>query len=240
MRKVWEKYICDVVAHILFHGFAQMGIPTYGVRVCAQVRDDRKALTRTVHELFIINLVMTGCLFSVRVYAFNRAKITGRSSTYIIMSAMILLNTIGVEWLYRALEEYTFITIRSLVFKIIAVVGMFLLVRLPEGLPYLCGIDTCCVTYFLYTDFCPCNADYIYQASRGILASAGTTNPYWYSLQWPVQQRYTRILIQFMLGFMKTDADVGDYNTAIKIKKRAGQPCGIAWHGIIAACILLC
>ena len=29
--------------------FAQLGIPTYGIRVCAQVRDDREKLTRTAH-----------------------------------------------------------------------------------------------------------------------------------------------------------------------------------------------
>jgi O-antigen/teichoic acid export membrane protein len=42
-----------------FTMFAQLGIPTYGVRACARVRDDRHALTRTAQELLIINLVMT-------------------------------------------------------------------------------------------------------------------------------------------------------------------------------------
>jgi O-antigen/teichoic acid export membrane protein len=40
-----------------FNIFAQLGIPTYGVRVCAQVRDDKKLLTRTAHELLMINLI---------------------------------------------------------------------------------------------------------------------------------------------------------------------------------------
>ena len=39
--------------------FAQLGIPTYGIKVCAQVRDDHEKLTRTTQELLIINLVMT-------------------------------------------------------------------------------------------------------------------------------------------------------------------------------------
>lgn len=38
---------------------AQLGIPTYGIRVCAKVRDDYEKLTRTVQELFIINIVMS-------------------------------------------------------------------------------------------------------------------------------------------------------------------------------------
>ena len=39
--------------------FAQLGIPTYGIRACAKVRDNKKELTRTVQELFIINVVMS-------------------------------------------------------------------------------------------------------------------------------------------------------------------------------------
>ena len=34
-----------------------------------------------------------------------------------------------MEWLYKALEKYTYITIRSLIFKFIALIGMFLLVK---------------------------------------------------------------------------------------------------------------
>ena len=48
---------------------------------------------------------------------------------YIIVSANILLTAIGMEWLYKALEQYTYITIRSIIFKFIALVAMFLLIH---------------------------------------------------------------------------------------------------------------
>lgn len=38
--------------------FAQLGIPTYGIRATARVRDDKKLLSKTVQEIFIINAVM--------------------------------------------------------------------------------------------------------------------------------------------------------------------------------------
>ena len=44
---------------------ASLGIPTYGIRVCAQIRDDQEELTRTVHEIFIINAVMTVLVYIV-------------------------------------------------------------------------------------------------------------------------------------------------------------------------------
>ena len=38
---------------------ASLGIPTYGIRACAQVRDDKDKLSKTAQEIFLINLVMT-------------------------------------------------------------------------------------------------------------------------------------------------------------------------------------
>ena len=40
-----------------FSMFAQLGIPTYGIRVCAQARDNKEELSRTVQEILIINLM---------------------------------------------------------------------------------------------------------------------------------------------------------------------------------------
>ena len=34
-----------------------------------------------------------------------------------------------MEWLYKGLEEYTYITVRSIVFKFVALVAMFLLIH---------------------------------------------------------------------------------------------------------------
>ena len=42
-----------------FNIIAQLGIPKYGIRACAKVRDDKEKLTRTAHELLIINIVMS-------------------------------------------------------------------------------------------------------------------------------------------------------------------------------------
>ena len=39
---------------------ARLGIPMYGIRACAGVRDDRLLLSKMVQELFFINLGMAG------------------------------------------------------------------------------------------------------------------------------------------------------------------------------------
>ena len=48
-----------------FTTFAALGIPTYGIRICAQCRDDKKKLTKIVHELLILGTILTLIAYAV-------------------------------------------------------------------------------------------------------------------------------------------------------------------------------
>ena len=101
-----------------FTMLAQLGIPTYGIRACAMVRDDRRKLTQTAQELLIINIIMS--IFSYVVFFIllcTIPKLREDRLLYFIVSTNILLTAIGMEWLYKALEQYTYITVRSIIFN---------------------------------------------------------------------------------------------------------------------------
>ena len=122
------NFMLSVVTY--FNMFAQLGIPTYGIRACAAVRDDHEKLTRTVHELLFINVMTTILTYIVFAFAVMLVpRLQQDKALAIIMSFTIGLTTIGVEWLYKALEQYTYITVRSIIFKAISVVAMFMLVH---------------------------------------------------------------------------------------------------------------
>lgn len=113
-----------------FSMFAQLGIPTYGIRVCAQARDNKEELSRTVQEILIINLITCTisylAFFVALIYV---PKMAEEKTLYVISAITILFNTIGMEWLYKGLEQYSYITIRSIVAKIVSVIAMFALVH---------------------------------------------------------------------------------------------------------------
>lgn len=48
------NFATSIIAY--FAMFAQLGIPTYGVKACARVRDNKEELSRTAHEILSINL----------------------------------------------------------------------------------------------------------------------------------------------------------------------------------------
>lgn len=201
-----------------FSLFAQLGIPTYGIRACAKVRDNREELTRTAHELLAINVVM--CMISYGLLALALLfvpRLHEERILYIVISVTILLTSIGMEWLYKALEQYTYITVRSIIFKFIALIAMLLLVHKQEDyviygvISILAGSASNLfnfVNVHKYIDLKPVGNYNILRHFKPVgiffAMSCATTI-------------YTH-LDTVMLGFMATDPDVGYYNAAVRIK----------------------
>lgn len=109
---------------------ALLGIPIYGIRACAKVRDDKEKLSATVQELLIMSLCLTviayvglySCVFFIPQFASEKVLV-------VIVSSSIFLTTIGISWLYSAVEEYSYITIRSIAFNLLSLVAIFVFVR---------------------------------------------------------------------------------------------------------------
>lgn len=201
-----------------FSMFAQLGIPTYGIRACAKVRDNREELTRTAHELLFINLIM--CVISYAALAMALLfvpRLQDDRTLYIVVSFTIILTSIGMEWLYKALEQYTYITVRSIIFKFVALVAMFLLIHKQEDYVIYGGISILAasasnvfnfINAHKYIDMKPVGNYHLKRHLKAVAVffamSCATTI-------------YTH-MDTVMLGFMTTDEDVGYYNAAVKIK----------------------
>ena len=81
-----------------FSMFAELGIPVYGIRACARVRDDKIALTRTVHEIMTINLA--ACIIVYAVFAVSLICVPAFKADrnmFIIMSSLIVLGGCDVS-----------------------------------------------------------------------------------------------------------------------------------------------
>ena len=118
----------SVIAY--FALLARLGIPMYGIRACAGVRDDKVQLSKTVHELFLINLFMSGISY-ILLFAtiLSVPRLAEEHVLYFVMSVTILLEALGVEWLYKALEEYRYITCRSIFLNLWLLLPHFFLFR---------------------------------------------------------------------------------------------------------------
>ena len=192
-----------------FAMFAQLGIPTYGISACARVREDKAKLSRTVQEIMIINTVMTAVVYAVFFIAlFSVPKLSVEKPLFLIMSLTIMFNTIGVEWLYKALEQYSYITAVSIIFKIVSVIAMFTLVHSTEDYVMYGGISIIAATGSSVMNFIRLRK-FIFIRPLGGYAFKHHLKAIWIFFAMSVATTIYTNLDTVMLGFIKTDADVG-------------------------------
>lgn len=210
------SFATSLVSYFLI--LAQLGIPKYGIRACAKVRDDHEELTRTAQELLIINLIMT--VFTYIAFFIVLAvvpRFQEDKPLYLIVSLSILFNTIGMEWLYKALEKYTYITVRSVIFKFVAILAMFALVHTKEDYVIYGGISILASSFSNVFNFFHAHK-YISMKPVGNYNLKRHWKPVVVFFAMACATTIYTHLDTVMLGFMKTDADVGYYNAAVKIK----------------------
>lgn len=201
-----------------FSIIAGMGIPSYGIICCSKVRNNKHELKKTVIELLTINFLLTiiayillfmGVLFIPTFHA--------KQKEILIYSVTILGTTIGIDWLYAALEDFKFITIRSIVFKITSVVLMLLIIKkqedyiLYEWILVVSTVGSNVLNFIHARKFIDISELKNMQIKRHLMpiivfasaSVAGTINANTDTA---------------MLGILKSDKDVGLYGFAIKFK----------------------
>ena len=125
---------------------ASLGIPNYGVREIAKVRNDSSNLNKVFSELFSINSISTGlCTIIYYVIVFDFKYFAIDKMLYLLIGLTIILNFFNVDWFYQGIEEYSYITKRSFVVKVISLILLLVFVResgdyLVYALIYIIGI----------------------------------------------------------------------------------------------------
>ena len=110
--------------------FASFGVATYGIRAIAQVRDDKERLSKTMHELLFINIIsMIIVYIALAIAILVVPKFAMEKELFWVTSLFILFTIIGIEWFYKGLEKYQYITIRTIIFKIASLFLVFLFVK---------------------------------------------------------------------------------------------------------------
>lgn len=201
-----------------FSLIASLGIATYAVRECAAVRDDRKNLSSVASEIFSINVCTTALayiLLAVSLVLFRRLD-NYRTLIY-IQSTTILFATWGADWINSAMEDFKYITIRSILFQCVSLILTFVLIKSSD--------------------------DYLNYAIISVFSSSGAnlSNVFYrrkycnlrVTINMQVQKHFKPILLLFvmilaqtifnsaditMLGLFCGDTEVGIYSTAYRIK----------------------
>jgi len=200
-----------------FSLIASLGINTYAIRECSKAKNDKKLLDKVSSQIFSINILSTIVAYvALFIVVVTFKSITNYWLLIAIQSVSILAGTIGAEWINSAMEEFKYISIRTMAFQVLALILMFLFVKKPED-------------YYIY-------------AIISVIASCGSNiiNIYYrkrfcnirFTLDFDIKKHLPPIMLMFsmmltqviycnsditILGLIKGDFEVGLYSTSVKI-----------------------
>lgn len=110
--------------------FGSLGVSVYGIRACAKIRNDKKKLNQTVAELEVINLFATSVviilLIVISIYV---NKLSSEPVLLIINLILIFSAAFSFDWVYSGIEQYDYITKRTITIKFISLVLVYVFVR---------------------------------------------------------------------------------------------------------------
>lgn len=201
-----------------FAALATFGISTYAVRTCAKVRDDAQKLSRTAQELVLANgLTSVIAILLLIPVVIVVPRFRGQWILMLLFGIAVATEFLGMNWFYVSIEKFRYITIRSLVFKSISLLLIFLLVRNKSDYLIYALITVSAMVGSNLVNFIH-SRKYI---SHSLKFPFEIRQHYHYTKWFFIQSVALTLFFNMditMLGFLSTDSQVGNYEMALKIK----------------------
>lgn len=122
------NFVDNTVNYFLL--FATMGVGLLGVREIATVKEDKKRRDQVYSSMLALNLLFT--LVSLGIYLLcisTIPKLCQYDELFYIGTAKILFTVFLVEWFFTGVENFRYITLRSILIKVLYIISVFLFVR---------------------------------------------------------------------------------------------------------------
>ena len=198
--------------------FAALGIPYYGIREVAKIKDDVAEQTKFLSEIISISVIAT--LLCSFIMFLTLLFIPQLNENYIIflVSGIILYTTpFKVDWFFQGKEEFVYITFRSLIIKTLSVFSLFLLVHEKSDLLIYVALNATAEVLNELWNFLK-----LYQSGiHPYFTFSGSHHikPLFILFSSSIAISVYTILDTLMLGFMADYNEVGYYNCATHLSK---------------------
>ena len=208
------NFVDSVINYFIL--FSMLGVETFGVRELAKHRGHRDSLNKVFSSLFFINLGLTLIMLIVLVLVtFTVPTLAEHKELMFFGAFKLVFNCFLMEWLFKGLEDFRLISIRSIIVKTLYVVSVFVFIKRS---------DDVWKYYMLSCLMVVANALVNMVASRNRVRltfkdlQIGETfkSVLGLGLYTILTSMYTTLNITY-LGFVAGDTQVGYYTTATKL-----------------------
>lgn len=121
------QYCTSVTSYLTL--IAGLGISSYAIRESAKIKQDRSRFSQLILEIFSINIISTCIAYLLLFTGITLHLFDGYIPVILTCSLATLCNTLSVEWIYQSQEEYVYISIRTIITQLLAIIFLFVFVR---------------------------------------------------------------------------------------------------------------
>lgn len=125
------NYALSIVGYFIL--FANLGFPLYGTREVARYKNNKQKVEEIVGSIFTANL-LTVLVSFILFYCLVIYSFSDNQILYLTVGISIILSAISFEWFYQGIEDFKYITIRSILVKLVSVLFLFLCVHDEDDL----------------------------------------------------------------------------------------------------------
>lgn len=127
------NFLQSIIAYIVL--LTSLGIPMYAVREVAKYRDDIAKRNTVTIEITLLSLFLClGGYIIVWMLGNFISQIHSQLALFYVLSLTILFTSLGVNWFFQAIEDFKFITVRAVIFRLLAAMALFLFVKSKDDL----------------------------------------------------------------------------------------------------------
>lgn len=199
-----------------FSLFAVLGVATVGVREISACGEDREKRSKVFSSILgLITLVTLAVVTIFLVCIFTVPRLAADKDLLIIGTASLFFTSLLVEWFYQGIENFKYVTLRTVAVKLVYAALIFILVHKPEDYLVYFALTVAAVVVNALINLVYSRRFVDFKFSYVELGRfAGPI--FFLGLYCIMTSMYTTFNVIF-LGFVQPEAEVGCYYTATKI-----------------------
>lgn len=123
------SYTYSIVYYFMI--FAMLGLNNYGNRTIAKCRDDKKVLSKTFEEIYLMQLITSACM--IVLYILYVILFDNKYTTIAFIQSMYVLScAFDINWFFFGIEKFKITVTRNTIIKVLSLIAIFAFVKESE------------------------------------------------------------------------------------------------------------
>lgn len=210
--------ICNFIDSIVNYYilFSMMGMSSVAVREIAKNRQNEIELSKAFSSLFTLNSISTFiALILLVISIYVVPSLYAHKGMMYIGVFKLVFNYLLIDWLYKGIEDFKYITQRTLIIKILYVILVFIFIRKEEDYEIYYALSVVSIVLNAVINIFH-SKHYVRFQIKGIRLTPYLKPFLIIGIYAFLTSMYTSFNVAF-LGFSTNEKEVGYYTTAVKL-----------------------